>query len=465
VLASAQQDEFPIYVIATMRTDSIGESLSFRGLAEAMEVSQYFISPLTREQQEMSIVEPAKLFGGSVAPDLVDLLLEEMEQRSHQLPLFQHCLMRMWLRAKSRANVSKGDASAANQPTMTLEDYAAVGGLEHALSNHADEVFQVLNATQQQVAERMFRRLSDRRTNWRDMANAVRIHEIATIAGVPVSEVIEIVEIFRRHEHSFLTPPADVPLHADSTVALSHEALIGQWQQLKHWIEREAKSAATYRRLVQTARLWKQGDASLWRGPDVENGIAWYEQERPTEAWARRYNTDFALAVQFLKTSVGKHKRRRLMGLGLVIAGFVVVAGLVAWGLWGRTQDVQRIGRSAVENSSTATFHIRQVSMKDMNGLTIASVNQRFLLRPQESVILAVDIENPSHRTFHLEYESLTTDTAISDTTYSAPALSGGGRDVVLVKAVDPDTNEVLDQHIIKIKIIAEMSTSTTQQN
>lgn len=465
VLASAQQDEFPIYVITTMRTDSISESMSFRGLAEAMEVSQYFISPLTRKQQELSIVEPARLFGGSVAPDLVNLLLEEMEQRPHQLPLFQHCLMRMWLRATSRIDISVEAASEADQPTMTLEDYEAVGGLEHALSNHADEVYRELNATQQRVAERMFRRLSDRRTNWRDMTNAVRIHEIASIAGVPVSEVIEIVEIFRRPEHCFLTPPVGVPLHADSVVALSHEALIGQWQQLKQWIDLEAKSAATYRRLAQTARLWEQGNASLWRSPDLENGLTWYEQERPTETWARRYNTDFALAIEFLKTSARQNKRRRLLSVIIILIGLIFITGLVTWGFWGRTPPGVHVERSVVENSRAAVFHIRQVSMKDMRGLTIASVNQRFLLRPQENVKLTVDIENPSSRPFRLEYQSLTAETAISEATYRAPDLPEGGRDVVLVKAVDIDTEEILDQAMIKIKIAASVSTSTKQQN
>jgi len=459
VLASVQQDEFPIYVITTMRTDVIGECTAFRDLAEAMEAGQYFVSPLTRKQQEMSITEPARLFGGSVAPDLVDLLLDEMEQRPHQLPLLQHCLMRMWLRAKFRSGVSGEESSEANQPIMTLEDYAAVGGLEHALSNHADEVLQELNTTQQHVAERMFRRLGDRRANWRDMAGAARIHEIASIAGVPVSEVIDIIEVFRRPEHCFLTPPAGVPLHADTIVALSHEALMGQWQQLKQWIEQEAKSAATYRRLAQTARLWEQGKASLWRSPDIENGLAWYEQERPTETWARRYNRDFALAIKFLKASAGKKRRGRLLGFGLVIAGFIVVASLIAWSFWGGRQGI-RIEPTAVENDSTAAFHLRQVIMKDMQGLTIAPVNQRFLVRPRESVTLTVDIENPSNRPFRLEYESLLDDTAISDATYTVPNLPGN-HDVVLVKAVDADTAEILDQEMIKIKIVTGVSTIT----
>ena len=84
---------------------------------------------------------------------------------------------------------------------------------------------------------------------------------------------------------------------------ISHESLIRQWQRLNQWVEQEALSADNYRRLEQTARLWHTGQAALWGTPDLENALAWREQEDPTAAWAERYGAHFDLAMQFLDAS------------------------------------------------------------------------------------------------------------------------------------------------------------------
>jgi WD40 repeat protein len=84
---------------------------------------------------------------------------------------------------------------------------------------------------------------------------------------------------------------------------ISHESLIRQWQRLNQWVEQEALSADTYRRLEQTARLWHIGQAALWSTPDLENALAWREKEGPTPAWAERYGAHFELAIQFLDAS------------------------------------------------------------------------------------------------------------------------------------------------------------------
>ncbi len=87
----------------------------------------------------------------------------------------------------------------------------------------------------------------------------------------------------------------------------------------------EAASADTYRRLVETARLWKDGNAALWGTPDLENALAWRETQEPNPAWAQRYGGDFELAKEFLDASEAKRvqdeerKRRELQDRTLML--------------------------------------------------------------------------------------------------------------------------------------------------
>ena len=55
---------------------------------------------------------------------------------------------------------------------------------------------------------------------------------------------------------------------------------------LQGWVETEAKSAEIYLRLEETARRWQQGQAGLWRSPDLDLALQWRATEQPNAAWA-----------------------------------------------------------------------------------------------------------------------------------------------------------------------------------
>ncbi len=137
LLESAAQREVPIYVVLTMRSDFFGDCAAFAGLPEALNRSQYLTPRLSRAQRRAAIVGPARVFGGDVAPDLVNRLLNEMGNDPDQLPLMQHLLMRMWTWKSPplTTGVTQPELTedlmmaAAQGHTLTLDDYAAVGGL------------------------------------------------------------------------------------------------------------------------------------------------------------------------------------------------------------------------------------------------------------------------------------------------------------------------------------------------
>ncbi|MCP4693522.1 MAG: hypothetical protein GY859_36135, partial [Desulfobacterales bacterium] len=296
---------------------------------------------------------PAGVRDASLEPALVNRLLNDMGADPDQLPLLQHALMRMWtMTAKTTA--------AAQDIRLTLKEYVAIGGLDKALSNHADEAYNDLKPDQQRIAEILFRALGERAEGKRDTRRPVRLSEPASVAGEPVEAVAEVADAFREKGRGFLTPPGPAPLGEATVVDISHETLIRQWERLKEWVADEAESAEIYHRLESTARLWKDDKAALWRTPDLDNALAWRDRRSPTPEWAARYGSDFDLAIQFLDKSekqrqaeIKKKKeeqkaklRRTRNRLLFALIGLFIALGLAFWGNWERGRAERQRGRA-----------------------------------------------------------------------------------------------------------------------
>jgi hypothetical protein len=317
LLATVAHREVPIYVLLTMRSDFFGDCALFHDLPEAINNSQFLTPRLTRAQQQVAIEGPASVFGATIAATLVNRLLNDMGPDPDQLPLMQHVLMRMWTR-KVATTAEAGEKAAQEAGiTLTLDDYAAIGGLSEALSWHADEAFVELDERHQRVAEVLFRCLSERSLERRDTRRPVPVKTVAAVAGVSWRQVAEVVEVFRRPDRSFLTPPVGTALHPETMLDISHESLIRQWRRMTEWVEKEARSAESYRHLEQTARRWRaESDEQrrkdyLWHGHELGLALDWRAQESPTSIWAERYGTAFDLAMAFLDASAQERETRR----------------------------------------------------------------------------------------------------------------------------------------------------------
>jgi len=294
-----------IYIVITMRSDFMGDCALFQSLPEAVNNGLFLTPRLTRDQQRDAIELPAAVFGDHVEPALVNRLLNDMGQHPNQLPQLQHALMRMWRKAKGETEIGKEGI------TLTLSHYKEIGGLENALSLHADKAYYELDSAQQKIAEILFRSLTDRGSEHRDTRRPVKLSEVAAVADVRWEQVATVVEVFRQSGRSFLTPPIGQALEPDTVLDVSHESLIRQWQRLRDWTEQEAESATLYRRLEDSACRWENGQAALWRSPDLENALAWHNEEQPNALWASRYGTHFDLARRFLEESETEQLREQ----------------------------------------------------------------------------------------------------------------------------------------------------------
>src|SRR5262245_9546620 len=315
LLGAKNQTETPIYVALTMRSDYLGDCAQFWDLPEAINEGQYLIPRLTREQRRAAITGPVAVAGGEITPRLVNRLLNDVGDNPDQLPILQHALMRTW---DEWANKTPAHNAVHEGEAIDLCCYEAIGGMAQALSRHADEAFDEvggeMGARGQQIAEKMFKALTEKGADNRETRRPITVGEIRDIAEASAAEVVSVIEKFRALGRSFLTPQAGTPLDADSLIDISHESLIRGWRgrenetgekekRLNEWVEEEARSARIYVRLADTAVLHRDGQAGLWRDPDLKLALDWQEEQRPNRHWARRYHQGYDLAIGFLQAS------------------------------------------------------------------------------------------------------------------------------------------------------------------
>ncbi len=254
-----------IYVVLTMRSDFLGDCAQFWELPEAINNGQYLIPRMTRDERREAISGPVAVGQGAISEPLVNQLLNDVGDNPDQLPILQHALMRTWDHWLTHRNGKPID----------IPDYKAIGGMAEALSRHADEAYAELNTNQQAIAEKLFKGLTEKGTDNREIRRPMEVGEICELTGANETAVIEVIEKFRREGRSFLMPPptdaltgAHVHLNRESLIDISHESLIRNWERLKTWVDEESRSARIYRRLAETAVLHKEGKAGLWRDPD-----------------------------------------------------------------------------------------------------------------------------------------------------------------------------------------------------
>ncbi len=285
----------PIYVAITMRSDFIGECAQFAELTRKINDSHYLIPMLTREQKRRAIEGPVAVGGGSIAPRLVQKLLNDLGDNPDQLPILQHALMRTW-------DYWKHNKETEDEP-MDLKHYEAIGTMAEALSMHANEAFDELNDHQRTICAILFKAITEKRGENFGIRRPTLLSEIASIAEVSVEEVASVIERFREPGRSLLMPPHEQILHADSMIDISHESLMRIWVRLKNWVDEESEAVSMYLRLSEASAMHQVGKGGLWRPPDLQLALNWQLKHKPTLVWGQRYDPAYERTMVFLEYS------------------------------------------------------------------------------------------------------------------------------------------------------------------
>src|SRR6266540_1927350 len=318
MLELSRQADLPVYVVITMRSDFIGDCAQFFGLPEAMNQSQYLVPRLNRVQLKSAIEGPVKLYGGKISPALTSRLLNDSGTVKDELPLLQHALMRTW---DHEMNMHKSGE-------LDMPDYESIGGIEKALSNHADEALRGMSEQE--------------------------------ITGADREQLLAIINRFIEDKRSFLVINK-AGEQDDYVIDISHESLIRQWSTLSGWVDEETEASKNYLRLVESSNLYHDKKKDFLTGSELQLALQWCKEFKPVLVWAQRYNKGFEESMQYLQESekeweiiqrkkkAGKRNRQvSLLGSGAIII-LVIFLGMVL-----KSKEDERDAKESYEQAYAA---------------------------------------------------------------------------------------------------------------
>ena len=303
LVQAARQTHTKVHVLLTMRSDFIGDCARFQDLPEAVSGSQFLVPALTRDQREEVIRRPILSVGGSIDPILVERILNDASDELDQLPILQHCLQRLWEKALSSGGSTQ----------VLIKHYEAIGGIQHGLSRHADEILASL-AGDGIVVEQMFRALSEIDRENRATRRALPFEQLLAETGVEENALRRVMDRFRASDCSFLVPSeSSAPtLMPDTRVDVGHEAFLRRWERISGeensridpqgrrggWLWDEENDGRIYRALITLLQYGRTLPLD-----QVEARQSWWGERPRTSAWADRYGGQFGRVQQLFLDS------------------------------------------------------------------------------------------------------------------------------------------------------------------
>jgi formylglycine-generating enzyme required for sulfatase activity len=284
----------PLTVVLTLRADFYGEALTHRDLSDRLQAAQVNLGPMSREELERAVREPAKKAGLEFDVGLVDRLLDDVGGEPGNLPLLEFALKQLW--------------SARRGNRLQHAVYKSMGGVRGAIARRAEDVYAKLDMGQKGIAERVFTKLvrpgyetgdTRRRRALGDFDEAGQAL-IRTLAGPDAR----------------LLTTGRVEGTDQETVEVAHEALIREWDRMDEWVGKVRKQLKDEAVLEDLAHAWDEHGG----------GLASARQLRDF----RRVEAPSELAQKYVKASRSRAQQR-----------FVGVAAFVALslaGVWAGTQ-------------------------------------------------------------------------------------------------------------------------------
>jgi hypothetical protein len=327
------EDNLPIYVVCTMRSDYVGQCASFRGLPEFIGFSQFFVPRLKRNELVQVVREPALLHGDSISNRLVERVVYDLGEGIDQLPVLEHAMNEVWIEAKKgkeeldlihyamAGGMPPGELPAADReifenwfnslPSKLKEAYHHPG-LSQIIDTHANKLYltasdyynqthpeKITSEDAQLIVKVAFTCLT-KMDEGRAVRNRMTLQEITNILARPelsCEVVSSVLNIFREPGHTFLRPyitedPESYRLKPETVLDITHESLIRNWELLTRWAKEEYDRFMVYQDFKKQLDRWlgsnKAAGFLLPIGP-LTFFEQWHDKLNPNPYWINRY--------------------------------------------------------------------------------------------------------------------------------------------------------------------------------
>jgi WD40 repeat protein len=355
VVRNSLQEDVPLWVVQTVRSEFLSNTPERSGLAE---VSDDFlvVEPLSPDRLPEVIEGPAALADLRFAPGLVQRMVQDTDT-GDGMTLLAYTLHELYQR------VGPGG-------TVRIDDYEAIGGVVGALQRRADQVLAELERRNYgDVVLPTLMRLVTIEGSGEPTGRRVQRESLSPTEAVIVDAFVDAHLLTSRRE-----PEPD----GDSVVEVAHEALLRQWTPLSDAIE-ASRSSLRMRSEVERLTLdWIAGqrdDSYLLRGRRLAELSSW--ADLTTDLGPQEQA--FMAASQALAVRDQTRLRRSVRRLRLTVAGLVgfLVLALISTGiavyLNGQSQAKSRIALARQLGADAGSIAVNEPDTAILLGLQALS--------------------------------------------------------------------------------------------
>jgi tetratricopeptide (TPR) repeat protein len=322
ISVSSPEDTYPLSLLVCLRADFYTQVAQHDRLREMVSQHQEFIGAMNRAELVDAMVGPLVQGNWKIQEGLVKVILDDVGYEPGALPLLSHALLETWKRRRGR--------------TLTLSGYVESGGVDGAIRETAESVFnQRLTTEQRSIARMIFLHLTELNENAQDTRRRASYTELITRSTdeLTIQTVINILADARLVTTSTIEP-GDTKV-----VEVAHESLIREWPTLQGWLNEDRQGLILHRHLTEAAEDWIENDREtglLIRGKRLAQVQEWASNASNADSLSLR-------EVEFLEASQASaraeaQKEARLAGarrtqriFAAIIASLLVLVGILSY--------------------------------------------------------------------------------------------------------------------------------------
>ena len=344
-------------ILLIIRADFMGQVLSLRDLADAMQDGTIVLGPMNQTELEQAIVQPAQAQGVRFQEGLVGRVLSDVGQAPGRLPLLEFALTQLW--------------NQRSEGLLTHAAYESAGRVKGSLAQYAEEVYAVFDPEEQLQAQRVFTAMVQPGQDTEDTRRPVDRTELGETRWGLARKLADARLVVTNRD-----------ANGRETAEIVHEALIQGWDRLREWMDADRAFQLWQQRMRAAVAQWGQSGhdpGALLRGATLAEAEGWsairtgdigvpvhefiaasqYEREREqAEVVAvqhRELGQAQALAqAEHLRAETETRSRKRLRWLAIGL-GIVSIAALLAGSLAvSQTRHAKQLTSSAEHAKATA---------------------------------------------------------------------------------------------------------------
>ena len=268
VQAGRKDSHLPdVTLVLTLRADFMGNALTYRPLADALQDANHVLGPMTRQELRQAIESPAAKQGMPFEPGLVERILDDVGSEPGHLALLEFALTSLWKQSSGQ---------------LTHVAYEAIGRVQGALTRYADGEFEGLNPAEQDTARRVFMQMVRPGEGVQDTRRLATRAELGEDGWRLVQRLADARLVVTDRD------PA-----GQETAEIVHETLLQSWGQLRGWMEADRLFRAWQEKLRVGLGQWLasgRDEGALLRGAPLAQAERWLaERQSDLSLIERRY--------------------------------------------------------------------------------------------------------------------------------------------------------------------------------